>query len=51
MSIQVRQLDNHDEEAEREAVALCKQGRSFRDERVRQQADYNQTIFDQLFSE
>lgn len=40
-----------DEEAEREAKALDRQGRTFCDERVRQQADYNQTVFDQLFSE
>lgn len=39
-----------DEEAEREAAALRRQGRSFRDERVRRAADYNQTVFDRLFA-
>lgn len=40
-----------DEEAEKEAKALDRQGRRYNDERVRQQADYNQTVFDKLFSE
>ena len=40
-----------DVDAEREAKALDRQGRTFRDERIRQQADYNQTVFDRLFSE
>lgn len=40
-----------DEDAEREAKALDRQGRIFRDERLRFESDYNQTIFDQLFLE
>lgn len=43
---------NHiDADAEREARALDRQGRRYSDERVRQKADYNQTVFDRLFSE
>ena len=40
-----------DREAELEATALRQQGRTFCDERVRREADYNQTEFDKLFSE
>ena len=40
-----------DEEAEREAYALDRQGRSPRDERIRRMADYNQAAFARLFVE
>ena len=44
-------MDEIDEQAEREAQALDRQGRRHADERVRQASDYNQTVFDRLFAE
>lgn len=40
-----------DKQAEREAIALLKQGRDFKDKRLRFVGDYNKQIFNKLFKD